>query len=170
MLTKDQIKSAILEEIEDFHQKREGIRRRINFKPFLRPAPSSQPQTQQATPPPAPAGCHDVDMPSASSDCGQLETIDLTSPAGEEEEEGPEPATAGVPAPPPVPVQVPAPPPGSGVSRQPPEEAEQQRGKAVKAETDPAPKREGAISDDTKAALKAALLKSALRQKIKGSG
>ncbi|MGH0174720.1 UNVERIFIED_CONTAM: hypothetical protein FKN15_068935 [Acipenser sinensis] len=50
-------------------------------------------------------------MPSASSDCGQLETIDLTSPAGEEEEEGPELATAGVLAPPTVAVQVPAPPP-----------------------------------------------------------
>ncbi|XP_067391327.1 mitogen-activated protein kinase 7 [Emydura macquarii macquarii] len=138
VLTKERIKEAIVAEIRDFHERREGIRRQISFKPALRPA---------ATTPPAadPLRCQDVDMPSAGSTGGDYamespapvevpyppETIDLTSPGAAPRPDGP---------------------------------AE------VKAEPEALPpKREGAISDDTKAALKAALLKSALRNKNKDS-
>nr|XP_014434659.1 mitogen-activated protein kinase 7 [Pelodiscus sinensis] len=136
VLTKERIKEAIVAEIHDFHERREGIRRQISFKPALRPADAAPPAA-------APLRCQDVDMPSAGSTGGDYamespapvevpyppETIDLTSPGAPPNLEGP---------------------------------AE------VKAEPEALPpKREGAISDDTKAALKAALLKSALRNKNK---
>ncbi|XP_074854413.1 mitogen-activated protein kinase 7 [Carettochelys insculpta] len=136
VLTKERIKEAIVAEIRDFHERREGIRRQISFKPALRPAHTGPPAA-------APLLCQDVDMPSAGSTGGDYtmespapvevpyppETIDLTSPGA------------------PPPAEVPA---------------------EVKAEPEAVPpKREGAISDDTKAALKAALLKAALRNKNK---
>ncbi|KAH0626333.1 hypothetical protein JD844_001259 [Phrynosoma platyrhinos] len=144
VLTKEQIKEAIVGEINDFHERREGIRRQISFKPALRPATigggygdDTSSQTQLLY-------CHDVDMPSAGSPrlgdgdyamaspvpCSLTETIDLTSPI----------TTTAVVQP------------------------------EVKAEAEvpvAPPKREGAISDDTKAALKAVILKSALRNKNK---
>ncbi|XP_077170652.1 mitogen-activated protein kinase 7 [Paroedura picta] len=142
VLTKERIKEAIVAEINDFHDRREGIRRQISFKPALRPA------VVGACAAPAEPGlllcCQDVDMPSAGSprprdsDYAMVsptpyplpETIDLTSPL--------------------LMVAVAQP--------------------EVKAEGEPPaapPKREGAISDDTKAALKAVILKSALRNKNK---
>uniref|UniRef100_A0A8C0QRL0 Mitogen-activated protein kinase n=1 Tax=Chelonoidis abingdonii TaxID=106734 RepID=A0A8C0QRL0_CHEAB len=98
-----------------------------------------------ATPPTAaaPLRCQDVDMPSAGSTGGDYA---MESPAPGE-----------VPYPPET-IDLTSP----GAPLQPDGPAE------VKVEPEVAPpKREGAISDDTKAALKAALLKSALRNKNK---
>lgn len=137
VLTKEQIKEAIVAEINDFHERREGIRRQISFKPALRPAMDGG--CLDASDHALLLRCNDVDMPSAGSprmgdgDYAMAsptpyplpETIDLTSPMVQPE---------------------------------------------VKAEVEaPAapPKREGAISDDTKAALKAVILKSTLRNKNK---
>ncbi|XP_014349946.1 mitogen-activated protein kinase 7 isoform X2 [Latimeria chalumnae] len=189
VLTKEQIKEAIIREINDFHEKREGIRRQISFKPFLRPAGAPHADTElldiqqlvslasgrdgllvangdamrvSSKAPDASAGipkgerglepCCDVDMPSAnsvsermdfaldsSSRFAQPETIDLTSPM-------------------------------ETVAKPPAQEEDTGRkpeGPAVKTEPEVVPKKEGAISDDTKAALKAAILKSALRNKNK---
>ncbi|XP_053117392.1 mitogen-activated protein kinase 7 isoform X2 [Hemicordylus capensis] len=142
VLTKEQIKEAIVAEINDFHDRREGIRRQISFKPTLRPAVDGG--CVDASGQALLLRCHDVDMPSAGSpraadsDYAMAsptpyplpETIDLTSPL----------MTAAVAQPEvKVEAEVPAAP----------------------------PKREGAISDDTKAALKAVILKSALRNKNK---
>ncbi|XP_038260708.1 mitogen-activated protein kinase 7 isoform X2 [Dermochelys coriacea] len=140
VLTKERIKEAIVAEIRDFHARREGIRRQISFKPALRPAAA-------ATAPPvataAPLRCQDVDMPSAGSTGGDYA---MESPAPGEVPYPPETIDLTSPGAPPQP-EGPA---------------------EVKAEPEAAPpKREGAISDDTKAALKAALLKSALRNKSK---
>nr|DBA18978.1 TPA: hypothetical protein GDO54_014867 [Pyxicephalus adspersus] len=157
VLTKDQIKEAIVAEIESFHQRREGIRRQISFKPVLKPAEEG-PLTDgvirsddfQSPPLPPPPQGFDVDMPSANSarERGDFpmesprvpvkpETIDLTSPV-ESEDILPNESTE---------VKEEAP--------------------VIKTDPEPVPKKEGAISDDTKAALKAALLKSALRNKTK---
>ncbi|XP_043939304.1 mitogen-activated protein kinase 7 isoform X1 [Protopterus annectens] len=178
ILTKDQIKDAITSEIKDFHDKREGIRRRISFKPFLRPA--SVPQNNSDTDgvqhrfqitldsqaervsttdgarvdisSKAPkaltvqksnldsGSCCDVDMASANSVGGkmdidmdspshisQLETIDLTSPVE------------------------------TIHKQQKDNTGKKPDSSAVKTEAEVMPKREGAISDYTKAALKAAL-------------
>ncbi|XP_066579314.1 mitogen-activated protein kinase 7 [Amia ocellicauda] len=222
-LSREQIKDAILEEIQDFHTRREGIRRKISFRPQLRPVTASTPSpvvhltpvtpvcSATALPPPSDS-CHDVDMPSASSDPGQPETIDLTTPLGDPDTP---PVPTPPPAPPPPPPATPAPstlagrPEGEGERSQlgPPPcsapaptlaappvlslslaqvqslsqslsrslaQGSSQRGKGGRpCEGDPGvgsggvPRREGAISDDTKAALKAALLKSALRQRAK---
>ncbi|PIO15863.1 hypothetical protein AB205_0045010 [Aquarana catesbeiana] len=158
ILTKEQIKEAIVAEIDGFHQRREGIRRQISFKPVLKPADEG-PVTDhvigsddfQSPPLPPPPQGFDVDMPSANSARERVdfpmesprapvkpETIDLTSPS----------EIGDV-----VPTRE---------STEVKEEAP-----AIKTDPEPVPKREGAISDDTKAALKAALLKSALRNKSK---
>ncbi|XP_039390175.1 mitogen-activated protein kinase 7 [Mauremys reevesii] len=137
VLTKERIKEAIVAEIRDFHARREGIRRQISFKPALRPAGAATP------PAAAPLRCQDVDMPSAGSTGGDYA---MESPAPGEVPYPPETIDLTSPGAPPQP-QGPA---------------------EVKVEPEAAPpKREGAISDDTKAALKAALLKSALRNKNK---
>nr|XP_003223934.1 PREDICTED: mitogen-activated protein kinase 7 [Anolis carolinensis] len=144
VLTKEQIKEAIVAEINDFHERREGIRRQISFKPTLRPAAIGGGYGDETSSQTQLLYCHDVDMPSAGSPrmadgdyamaspvlCSLTETIDLTSPLTTTAVVQPEvKAEAEVPAAP--------------------------------------PKREGAISDDTKAALKAVILKSALRNKNK---
>lgn len=155
ILTKEQIKEAIVAEIDGFHRRREGIRRQISFKPALKPAgegPGSETVREedfQSPPLPPPSEGSDVDMLSANSarerpdfpmDSPRVpekpETIDLTSPVESEE------------------------------SQRVKEEAKEEA-PLIKADPEPLPKREGAISDDTKAALKAALLKSALRNKSK---
>ncbi|KAM9149427.1 mitogen-activated protein kinase 7 isoform 1-T2 [Pangshura tecta] len=138
VLTKERIKEAIVAEIRDFHARREGIRRQISFKPALRPAGTATPPTAAA-----PLRCQDVDMPSAGSTGGDYA---MESPAPGEVPYPPETIDLTSPGAPPQP-EGPA---------------------EVKAEPEAMPpKREGAISDDTKAALKAALLKSALRNKNK---
>ncbi|XP_075422634.1 mitogen-activated protein kinase 7 isoform X3 [Ascaphus truei] len=159
VLTKDQIKEAIVAEIDGFHRRREGFRRQISFKPVLRPAVEGPvgdeviPEDSFQSPElPSVSQGLDVDMPSASSvrervdfpmesprASAKPETIDLTSPVEDEE-------TAAA----------------QGEKEEGDEEAPM-----VKAEPEPVLKREGAISDDTKAALKAILLKSALRNKSK---
>ncbi|XP_066433103.1 mitogen-activated protein kinase 7 [Eleutherodactylus coqui] len=158
ILTKEQIKEAIVAEIDNFHRRREGIRRQISFKPALKPAVEGpgpeamvrEDDFQSPSLPPPPDGL-DVDMPSANSARERAdfpmesprvqektETIDLTSPVESEESE---------------PQQV--------------KEEVKEEAPVIKADPEPVPKKEGAISDDTKAALKAALLKSALRNKSK---
>lgn len=179
ILTKDQIKDAIIGEINDFHEKREGIRRRISFKPFLRPANIPENNTgtsvvhhlkyqisldSQAGIVTATDGarvdastkvlealtvqkskldsvsCCDVDMPSANSVAGKMdidmdspshishiETIDLTSPMG------------------------------TVHSQHKDSTGKKPDSCTVKTESEMVPKKEGAISDYTKAALKAAL-------------
>ncbi|XP_067883042.1 mitogen-activated protein kinase 7 isoform X2 [Heterodontus francisci] len=139
--TREQLKQDIAWEVEDFHRRREDIRRGINFKPALAPAP-------------APAPCRDVDMPSANG--GAQDMIDLTSPRPEDEDaEGEAP--------------------GRGRGAEEEEEGEEEGEEERQGEGDdrrtPEDKsdgrKEGGISADTKAALKAALLKSAQRQKNK---
>ncbi|KAM4698034.1 mitogen-activated protein kinase 7 [Rhinophrynus dorsalis] len=158
VLTKEQIKEAIVAEIDSFHRRREGIRRQISFKPALRPAVEGpvgdtvihENDFHSPPLPPPPQGL-DVDMPSANSARERVdfpmesprapekpETIDLTSPVESEETVS------------------------QGENDESKEDAP-----VIKADPEPLPKREGAISDDTKAALKAALLKSALRNKCK---
>ncbi|KAM3917684.1 mitogen-activated protein kinase 7 [Leptodactylus fuscus] len=158
ILTKEQIKEAIVAEIDSFHRRREGIRRQISFKPALKPAiegPGAETMVReedfQSPPLPSPSEGLDVDMPSAHSARERTdfpmesprvpekpETIDLTSPVESDD---------------PVPQQV--------------KEEAKEDAPIIKADPEPMPKREGAISDDTKAALKAALLKSALRNRSK---
>ncbi|XP_044158773.1 mitogen-activated protein kinase 7 isoform X2 [Bufo gargarizans] len=158
ILTKEQIKEAIVAEIDNFHRRREGIRRQISFKPALKPAvegPSPETVVREedfhSPPLPPPSGGLDVDMPSANSAkdrvdfpmesprvSEKLETIDLTSPV-ESEDSAPQLVKEEV----------------------------KEEAPGIKTDPEPVPKREGAISDDTKAALKAALLKSALRNKSK---
>ncbi|XP_053326485.1 mitogen-activated protein kinase 7 [Spea bombifrons] len=158
VLTKEQIKEAIVAEIDGFHRRREGIRRQISFKPALTPAVEGpvgegviRQDDFQSPPLPPPPHALDVDMPSANSareradfpmDSPRVqlkpETIDLTSPVESAEPE-PQPGNQEV----------------------------KEEAPVVKVDPEPVPKREGAISDDTKAALKAALMKSALRNKCK---
>ncbi|XP_057264912.1 mitogen-activated protein kinase 7 [Pezoporus wallicus] len=119
-LTKEDIKAAIVAEIEDFHARRDGIRRHISLAPTNGVGGAVNngggPVGDSNGAPNGPAwSCADVDMVSPGPD-GPVE-----SPLQVK-------AEPGAPA---------------------------------------APKRDGAISDDTKAALKAALLKSAMRNKSK---
>lgn len=231
---KEQIKEAILTEIGDFHKKKQGVRKKIQFKPLhssgsavvsvsgntLCTAPQSQnlndtaqtcqqhnlnykptdgTQTQlqarhhlaQILPHLAqPVSCQDVDMLSANSD-GQPETIDLTTPT-DKDTSFTEPVTDCtkkelVSSNHTLPKQMP---PSHPISQTPPtsslpqsmpslsltqsqaqslsENLSRSLGKGGKAVTGEGTKKEGAISDNTKAALKAALLKSALRQKARG--
>ncbi|XP_075687057.1 mitogen-activated protein kinase 7 isoform X2 [Rhinoderma darwinii] len=158
ILTKEQIKEAIVAEIDGFHRRREGIRRQISFKPALKaavegPGPETMVREEDFHSPPLPSPSEglDVDMPSANSArdradfpmesprvAEKTETIDLTSPVESEE-----------------------------TSPQRVKEEVKEEAPLIKADPEPVPKREGTISDDTKAALKAALLKSALRNKSK---
>ncbi|XP_078393627.1 mitogen-activated protein kinase 7 [Cetorhinus maximus] len=119
--SREQLKDAIAWEIEDFHRRREGIRRGISRAPALTRALPAAP-------------CRDVDMPSAGA-AAEEEAAD--------EEAGAPPGGWG----------------GGG------EEEEEEEGEDQRPPADA--KKEGGISADTKAALKAALLKSALRQKNK---
>ncbi|KAJ7314151.1 hypothetical protein JRQ81_006091 [Phrynocephalus forsythii] len=144
VLTKEQIKEAIVAEINDFHERREGIRRQISFKPALRPAVvGGSPEGEGRA---ALIRCHDVDMPSAGSPQVADSDFAMASP-------GPYPLTETIDLTSPL---VAAPP-----ARQPEVKAEAEAPAAAPL------KREGAISDDTKAALKAVILKSALRNKNK---
>ncbi|XP_067285495.1 mitogen-activated protein kinase 7 [Pseudorasbora parva] len=228
---KEQIKEAILKEIGDFHKKKQGVRKKIQFKPLhssgsarvgvsgnaLCTAPQSQnltdtaqtcqqhnlnykptdgTQTQarhhlaQILPHLAqPVSCQDVDMLSANSD-GQPETIDLTTPT-DKDTAFTEPVTdctknesnhslpkQMVPSHP-----ISQTPPTSNLPQSIPslsltqsqaqslsQNLSRSLGKGGKAPTGEGTKKEGAISEDTKAALKAALLKSALRQKARDGG
>ncbi|XP_030066018.1 mitogen-activated protein kinase 7 [Microcaecilia unicolor] len=142
-LSREEIKAAIMAEVWDFHQRREGIRRQISFAPQLRAATNDSTLKPFRVPSPA---CADIDMPSAGNGtdfCMESlvttalpETIDLTSPVETILSSAAVEEVTNVPT-------------------------------AVKVELEMVPKKEGTISDDTKAALKAALLKSALRNKNK---
>lgn len=140
--------------------------------------------------------CQDVDMPSANSD-GQPETIDLTTPTSSQDTPPCEPtrdstkredlATASqTPPVQAIPSQTLHHPPASrapsssftksgaslSLSQTQAQSLSQSLsrslGKGAKGTSGEPTRKEGAISDDTKAALKAALLKSALRQKARG--
>lgn len=143
VLTKEQIKETIVAEIKDFHERREGIRRQISFKPTLTPAVVDGGVDDNTANQALLLRCNDIDMPSAGSPCAD-DDYAMASPM-------PYPTEA---------IDFSSPLVASSVTQ--PE---------VKAEAEaPAapPKREGAISDDTKAALKALILQSALRNKNKG--
>ncbi|XP_068610698.1 mitogen-activated protein kinase 7 [Brachionichthys hirsutus] len=264
-MNKEQIKEAILMEMQDFHQNKQTCRQRLQFRPLREngrtPAQSGsqgnaqpstanlnksttapmaeQPQAAQVksqqqeentpadvsrtfTPqmqtftksaslleviPPhvthnlpllskSESGPVDVDMPSANSDSGQPETIDLTTPVssqdtsseamrdGEVQEQ-----LAGSRAPPTrptrspsvsqahqsVPTTAPAVTPLTLSAAQ-AQTLSQSLSQALTKNARPPPgagegtRKDGAISEDTKAALKAALLKSALRNKARGDG
>ncbi|XP_053909007.1 mitogen-activated protein kinase 7 isoform X2 [Cuculus canorus] len=129
VLTKEEIKAAIVAEIEDFHARRDGIRRQIAFAPDRRhdatiAAANVNTTTAASSMADAVWRCADVDM--ASPGCGAGGDCPMESPRVKAEPGGAAVVAAAA-----------------------------------------APKRDGAISDDTKAALKAALLKSALRNKSK---
>ncbi|XP_053547558.1 mitogen-activated protein kinase 7-like [Bombina bombina] len=156
ILTKEQIKEAIVSEIDNFHRRREGIRRQISFKPALTPAIEGSvgdvvQESDFHSPPLPPPTQLDVDMPSANSARERVdflmespiapqktETIDLTSPVDSAETEAHgeyEKTKEDVPV--------------------------------VKADPEPVPKKEGAISNDTKAALIAAIIRSSQRNRSK---
>lgn len=270
--SKEQIKEAILMEIQDFHQNKQASRQRLQFRPLPREnsrvaaqssnlctAQSSaanmgesamvalaqhaqavqvkpqQPQDRapaemnhafanrlpsynkpvsllEVVPPhvthhlpllskheSAPV---DVDMPSANSDSGQPETIDLTTPVSSHDTQsetmrdsevqgqltGGQPAMtqstqsqtvtqAAAPTAPaqtltPLPATVPSLSLSAAQAQSLSKSLSQSLSKSVKAPQGVAEvtRKEGAISEDTKAALKAALMKSALRNKSKGVG
>uniref|UniRef100_A0A4W4H2W0 Mitogen-activated protein kinase n=1 Tax=Electrophorus electricus TaxID=8005 RepID=A0A4W4H2W0_ELEEL len=176
---KEQIKDAILAEIQDFNQKKQSSRKKIQFKPLQR-------STQAGN-------CQDVDMPSANSD-GQPETIDLTTPISiqgtppcdpmrdctkKEEPVSANQVSLGQIRNRPLlqmtskslPSNIPQAGPSLSLSQSQAQSLSQSLsrslGKGGKATIGETTRKEGAISDDTKAALKAALLKSALRQKAR---
>uniref|UniRef100_A0A4W4GXY3 Mitogen-activated protein kinase n=1 Tax=Electrophorus electricus TaxID=8005 RepID=A0A4W4GXY3_ELEEL len=253
---KEQIKDAILAEIQDFNQKKQSSRKKIQFKPLQRSSTSTNsgpaveglvnnshpavshtnnppnttdtqqqqqkqdqnlaatmqimtnsvhsfckhpPHPQHLThvlPPLAQAGnCQDVDMPSANSD-GQPETIDLTTPISiqgtppcdpmrdctkKEEPVSANQVSLGQIRNRPLlqmtskslPSNIPQAGPSLSLSQSQAQSLSQSLsrslGKGGKATIGETTRKEGAISDDTKAALKAALLKSALRQKARGT-
>ncbi|KAJ3607382.1 hypothetical protein NHX12_024433 [Muraenolepis orangiensis] len=140
LMNKEQIKESILMEIQDFHRKKQGNRQRLQFRPLARV--QLPPLTKSLDCP------GDVDMPSANSDGGQTETIDLTSPVCAQD------------APPDAMAQV------QFLSQS----LSQSLAKTDRPPAGEGPRKEGAISEDTKAALKAALLKSALRNKARSDG
>ncbi|XP_030629157.1 mitogen-activated protein kinase 7 [Chanos chanos] len=181
---REQIKEAILAEIQDFHRKKQGNKKRIQFKPLQRQNTKSE------------TTCQDVDMPSANSE-GQPETIDLTTPTSSQgtppsepmkecqKREGAvfsnqvtsahasqnlslsqQPSTS-------LPSAFSQSVPSLSLSQSQAQSLSQSLsrslGKAGKASTGngEVTRKEGAISDDTKAALKAALLKSALRHRAR---
>lgn len=140
--------------------------------------------------------CQDVDMPSANSD-GQPETIDLTTPTSSQGTPPCEPTEDCIKREDHAPSsqapvlqtiqsktvhQPPAPTapsssltkPGASLSlsqtqaQSLAQSLSRSLGKGGKGTSGETTRKEGAISDDTKAALKAALLKSALRQKARG--
>ncbi|CAL8304792.1 unnamed protein product [Lota lota] len=144
-----------------------------------------------------PACSLDVDMPSANSDSGQTETIDLTSPVctqdppdemGEfskqqQQEEQEEEVLADPRAPPQDHQGRTLPPSSSAPSAAVPalslsedqvqslsQSLSQSLAKPDRPPVGEGPRKDGAISEDTKAALKAALLKSALRNKARSDG
>ncbi|XP_051530914.1 mitogen-activated protein kinase 7-like [Myxocyprinus asiaticus] len=246
---KEQIKEAILTEIQDFHKKKQGVRKKILFTPLhgsvpivggisnntlcgaqqsqhltemaqthqqpnlkFKPADTKQtnavplfcnqdnPQvphhiTQMLPSLSQSVSCQDVDMLSANSD-GKPETIDLTTPTSGQGTPFTEPMTDCTkkelvsnhaplkhmvhshPISQMLPTSVPSSLPQSGPSLSLTQSQAQSLsqtlsrslGKGGKATTNEATKKEGAISEDTKAALKAALLKSALRQKARDGG
>ncbi|AWP17628.1 Mitogen-activated protein kinase [Scophthalmus maximus] len=148
-MNKEQIKEAILMEIQDFHKNKQTTRQRLQFRPLARVNGGAAAQSKVTLPhvnhnlpllSKNESGPVDVDMPSANSDSGQPETIDLTTPVSSQDapsETMRESESLSKNA---------RPPPGAGEGT----------------------RKEGAISEDTKAALKAALLKSALRNKSRG--
>lgn len=143
VLTKEQIKETIVAEIKDFHERREGIRRQISFKPTLTLAVVDGGVDDSNANQALLLRCSDIDMPSAGSPCAD-DDYAMASPM-------PYPTEA---------IDFSSPLVASSVMQ--PE---------VKAEAEAPvapPKREGAISEDTKAALKALILQSALRNKNKG--
>uniref|UniRef100_A0A9J8AN57 Mitogen-activated protein kinase n=1 Tax=Cyprinus carpio carpio TaxID=630221 RepID=A0A9J8AN57_CYPCA len=170
---KEQIKEAILAEIQDFHKKKQGVRKKILFRPLH----SSS----------AGASCQDVDMPSANSD-GQPETIDLTTPTDKDtsftetvtncskkELDSSNQMLPSLPVSQTLPTSsLPQSIPSLSLTQSQAQSLSQNLtrslGKGGRATTGEGTKKEGAISEDTKAALKAALLKSALRQKARDGG
>ncbi|XP_028989443.1 mitogen-activated protein kinase 7 [Betta splendens] len=277
-LNNEQIKEAILMEIQDFHRNKQSCRQRLQFRPMSRVSSGAaaqgnnqrdvqssaanltkstlvpmaqQPQAaqqmrvgksqQQQEQTPAegnhaftnqlqtlnkpttfldlspPRVTHnlphlsktescpvDVDMPSANSDSGQLETIDLTTPVsgqdaaseamrdGETQEQltsgqvaltqhtksqAMAEATTSIPATPaqnmtPLPTTVPS----FSLSAAQVQSLSQSLSKSLSKNARPPPgaaegtRKEGAISEDTRIALKAAILKSSLRNKCRGDG
>lgn len=272
--SKEQIKEAILMEIQDFHQNKQASRQRLQFRPLPREngrvvaqgsnrcaaqssaanmsespmvAMAQHAQAAQVKPQQprdhAPAEMNhafanrmpsfnkpvsllevvpphvnhnlpllsknesapvDVDMPSANSDSGQPETIDLTTPVSshdtlsvamrDSEVQGQlsgsqaamtqttqsqtvTQATAPAPTAPaqtltPLPATVPSLSLSVAQAQSLSKSLSQSLSKSVKPPHGAAEgtRKEGAISEDTKAALKAALMKSALRNKSKGVG
>ncbi|XP_056626626.1 mitogen-activated protein kinase 7 [Triplophysa dalaica] len=231
---KEQIKEAILAEIQDFHKKKQGVRKTIKFKPLpnsvtavggisnnnkesqhltdtaqtqLDSIPNYKPEeitqtlinavpsfcdqfNSQASHHLArlvpsltqSMSCSDVDMLSANSD-GQPETIDLTTPTSNQGTPFTEPVTDCTKkelvslnniSPKQMTQSHPISKTQSGCSLYLTQSQAQSLsqtlshslGKGGKVTTE-ITKKEGTISEDTKAALKAVLLKSALRQKAR---
>lgn len=223
---KEQIKEAILAEIHDFHKKKQGVRKKIQFKPLqnsvpavggissnnkesqhltdkaqtqLNSIPNYKPKdTTQTLTNTVPSfcnqfnsqashnlascmSCSDVDMLSANSN-GQPETIDLTTPTSNQGTPFTEPMTdftkkelvsSNNTSPKKMTQSHLISKTGCSLSitqsqaqslSQTLSRSLEKGGKATTEGT----KKEGAISEDTKAALKAVLLKSALRQKARG--
>uniref|UniRef100_A0A9J8DAJ4 Mitogen-activated protein kinase n=1 Tax=Cyprinus carpio carpio TaxID=630221 RepID=A0A9J8DAJ4_CYPCA len=139
---KEQIKEAILAEIQDFQKKKQGIKKKIQFKPLH----SSS----------AGVGvCQD--------DCAKDELVSSNQML-------PSHPISQTPPTSNLPQSIPS----LSLTQSQTQSLSQiltcSLGKGGKATTGEGTKKEGAISEDTKAALKAALLKSALRQKARDGG
>lgn len=275
-LNNEQIKEAILMEIQDFHQNKQSCRQRLQFRPFVRvnggataqsnnqcnaqsstanltkstlvpmlqqpqaPQPMREVKSQQQQDQTPAEGNHtftnqmqtfnkptsflevapprvthnlpllsknescpvDVDMPSANSDTGQPETIDLTTPVSSQDapsetmrdSETQEQLTSSqVPLTQPTksqtmtqaPTNIPATPaqnithlpttvPSFSLSAAQVQSLSQSLSKSLSKNARLPPgggegtRKEGAISEDTKAALKAAIMKSSQRNKYRG--
>ncbi|XP_065113595.2 mitogen-activated protein kinase 7 [Paramisgurnus dabryanus] len=225
-LSREQIKEAILAEIQDYHKKKQGVRKKIQFKPLHISVPAvggisnniqqsqhlaDTAQTQLKSnlnfkPTAVPSFCNrvrsqaphhlaqmlpsltqsinclDVDMLSANSD-GQPETIDLTTPTSNQCTPFTEPVTGCLkkelvssnhtsPKQMAQSQHISKTQSGPSLSLTPSQaqSLSQTLSRALeKGEkaTNEVTKKDGAISEDTKAALKAVLLKSALRQKAR---
>uniref|UniRef100_A0A3P9HX85 Mitogen-activated protein kinase n=2 Tax=Oryzias latipes TaxID=8090 RepID=A0A3P9HX85_ORYLA len=254
-MSKEQIKDAILMEIQDFHKKKQSCRQKLQFKPLPRgnkgaaaqssnqsnaptavnltestllPMVPRAQQIQQQQNHPAEAnqafadqikafdksaalldvtrtcvthnlsllsksGPVDVDMPSANSDSGQPETIDLTTPVSSQgasseamrdrevheylmNTQAQSAAQAPTTAPPrrtePIPASAHSLSLSVAQAHSLSQSLSQSLGKNLRSSQPAAEgtRKEGAISEDTKNALKAVLLKSAIRQKARSDG
>ncbi|TRY74195.1 hypothetical protein DNTS_004361 [Danionella cerebrum] len=195
---KEQIKEAILTEIQDFHKKKQGVRKKIQFKPLQSSGSLSsnsfstsqlvnethQQQSinyklnklsQNLPHLDSSVNCQDVEMASANSD-GQPETIDLTTPVEKDSEPVTKMVSSNQTHPPQTPPSAtfPSSVPSLSLTQSQVQSLSknlsQSLGKGGKVTTGEGTRKDGAISEDTKAALKAALLKSALRQRARDGG
>ncbi|CDQ75475.1 unnamed protein product [Oncorhynchus mykiss] len=231
-MSREQIKEAILVEIQDFHRRKQNNRQRIQFRPLQRqggggdqrsaqtstvnltnnslasmsrPTQVSpmQPQPVKHAPPllevtpsqrlthtlpplTQAESCQDVDMPSANSDSGQPEIIDLITPVSSqgtspsealrESSKVEELAASSVSSTlahdtmAPLPNSVPSLMLSQAQAQSLSQSLTQSLSKGARgtAGAGEGTRKDGAISEDTKAALKEALRKSALRNKARG--
>ncbi|XP_058716835.1 mitogen-activated protein kinase 7 isoform X2 [Poecile atricapillus] len=180
-LTKEEIKAAIVAEIADFHARRDGIRRQIAPAPAEAGIKMADANMADVGVKMADANMADVGVKMADANMAGIHVVDagvkMADGGVKMADSGVNMADANLkmadanvnmaagPAwPPCADVDMPSPGPAPDCPMESPRvKAEPGAAPAAAA----APKRDGAISDDTKAALKAALMKSAMRNRSK---